>query len=61
MKKIEMIVERTNTGYSAYAQKYPVATAGKDLIGLKSNMAEALNLFFEKKGPADITENDIKV
>ena len=60
MKKIEMIVERTNTGYSAYAQKFPVATTGKDLIELKSNMVEALNLYFEENGPA-ITENDIKV
>jgi len=60
MKKIEMIVERTNTGYSVYAQNYPVATTGKDLIELKSNMVEALNLYFEENGPS-ITENDIKV
>ena len=60
MKKIEMIIERTNTGYSAYAQKFPVATTGKDLLELKSNMIEALNLYFEENGPA-ITEDDIKV
>ena len=60
MKKIEMIVERTNTGYSVYAQNYPVATTGKNLIELKSNMVEALNLYFEENGPL-ITENDIKV
>jgi predicted RNase H-like HicB family nuclease len=60
MKKIEMIVEPTNTGYSVYAQNYPVATTGKDLIELKSNMVEALNLYFEENGPS-ITENDIKV
>ena len=55
-----MIVERTNTGYSAYAQKFPVATIGKDLLELKSNMIEALNLYFEENSPA-ITEDDIKV
>jgi predicted RNase H-like HicB family nuclease len=60
MKKIEMIVERTNTGYSVYAQNHPVATTGKDLIELKSNMVEALNLYFEENGPL-ITKNDIKV
>jgi len=60
MKKIEMIVERTNTGYSVYAQNYPVATTGKDLTELKSNMVEALNLYFEENGPP-VTENDIKV
>ena len=55
-----MIVERTNTGYSAYAQNYPVATTGEDLIELKSNMVEALNLFFEENGH-HVSENDIKV
>jgi hypothetical protein len=60
MKKIEMIVERTKTGYSAYAQNYPVATTGEDLIELKSNMVEALNLYFEENDHP-IFEKDIKV
>ena len=60
MKKIEIMVERTNTGYSAYAQNYPVATTGNDLVELKSNMAEAINLYFEEKGQR-ITEDDLKV
>ena len=60
MKKIEMIVERTNTGYSAYAKNYPVATTGKDLTELKVKIVEALNLYFEESGHS-ITENDIHV
>jgi transcriptional regulator with XRE-family HTH domain len=60
MKKIEMIVERTNTGYSVYAKNYPVASAGKDLTELKSNIVEALNLYFEEKR-ISVSENDIKV
>ena len=60
MKKIEIIVERTNTGYSAYAQNYPVATTGNDLIELKSNMVEAINLYFEEKGQ-HVCEDDLKV
>ena len=60
MKKIEMIVERTSTGYSAYAQDYPVASTGKDLIELKSNIVEALELYFEEKDHK-VSENDIKV
>jgi len=60
MKKTEMIVERTKTGYSAYAKNYPVATTGKDLIELKSNMVEALNLYFEEKNHP-VSENDIIV
>ena len=55
-----MIVERTNTGYSAYAEKYPVYTVGDSLEELKTNILEALNLHFEKKGKT-ITENDLKI
>ena len=58
--KIEMIVERTKTGYSAYAEKYPVYTVGNSLDVLKINMLEALNLHFEKKGKT-ITKNDLKI
>ncbi len=60
MKKIEMIIERTNTGYSAYAQNFSVATTGKDLVELKFNIVEALNLCFEEEGRC-VSENDIKV
>jgi predicted RNase H-like HicB family nuclease len=60
MRKIEMIVERTNTGYCAYAGKYSVYTTGKDFFELKANMLEALNLYFEEEGKV-ISEHDIKV
>ena len=53
-----MIVERTNTGYSAYAVKDPVYTVGKNLQELKLNMVEALNLYFKDK---TITEQNLKV
>jgi len=58
--KIEMIVERTKTGYSAYAEKYPVYTAGSSLEELKANILEALNLYLEKQGKA-LTEKDLKI
>jgi predicted RNase H-like HicB family nuclease len=58
--KIEMIVERTKTGYSAYAEKYPVYTVGGSLEELKANMLEALNLHFEKQGKT-IDESDLKI
>ena len=58
--KIEMIVERTRTGYSAYAEKYAVYTTGNSLEKLKSNIVEALNLYFEKQGKT-ITEKDLKI
>ncbi len=58
--KIEMIIEKTKTGYSAYAEKYPVYTVGSSLEELKANILEALNLHFEKQGKP-ITENDLKI
>ncbi len=58
--KIEMIVEKTKTGYSAYAEKYPLYTVGNTLNELKANMLEALNLYFEEQGKA-ITEADLKI
>lgn len=62
MKQIEMIVERTNTGYSAYSEKYPVYTVGSDLEELKANMLESLNLYFEEIGkPVTLTEQNLKI
>jgi transcriptional regulator with XRE-family HTH domain len=58
--KIKMIVERTKTGYSAYAEKYPAYTVGHSLDELKVNILEALNLQFEEKGKV-ITEDDLKI
>ena len=58
--KIEMIIERTKTGYSAYAEKYPVYTVGGSLDELKANILEALNLHFEAQGKT-VTEQDLKI
>lgn len=58
--KIEMIVEKTKTGYSVYAKKYPVYTVGSSLEELRSNILEALNLYFEEQGKI-VTENDLKI
>lgn len=46
-KKIKVIVERTNTGFSAYAENLPVFTTGKTISELTENMLEALNLYYE--------------
>ena len=58
--KIEMIVERTKTGYSAYAAKYPLYTIGKSLEELKSKMLAAINLYFESDGKI-FSEKDLKI
>ena len=58
--KIEVIVEKTKTGYSAYANKYPVYTVGHSLEELKTNVLEALNLYFKKQNKK-VREADLKI
>ena len=50
MKKVKVIVEKTSTGYSAYADKYPVYTTGEDVKELMDNMIEAFNFYLEEIG-----------
>ena len=46
-RKIVAIVEKTNTGFSAFAVDYPAFTTGKTISELSKNIVEALNLYFE--------------
>ena len=46
-KKIEMIVEKTATGFSAYSVDYPIFTTGKTIPDLIKNAYEAVTLYFE--------------
>jgi len=48
-KKITMILEKTDTGFSAYASKYPIYTTGKTIADLLDNAFEAVNLYFEEE------------
>lgn len=64
MKKIGFIVERTSTGYSAYAENFDkcsVATTGSGIVDLKKNIVEATNLFLEHTNQKPVTENDIAI
>jgi len=61
MKQIKVTVEKTHTGFSAGADKYPVYTAGNSLEEIKRNMAEALNLYFEYKALPAITTDNIRL
>ena len=60
MKKITIIVEKTETGYSAYSENYPVYTVGNNLDELKFNILEAFSLYFEEL-PNKITLDDLKI
>jgi hypothetical protein len=61
MEKIKVTIEKTNTGFSAGADKYPVYTAGDSLEVIKRNIVESLNLYFEYKNKPLITEKDLKL
>ncbi len=49
-KKIKMIVEKTDTGFSAYSEKFPIFTTGRTIPELIENALEAATLYFEKEG-----------
>lgn len=48
-KKIDMIIEKTRTGFSAYANNYPIFTTGKTIADLINNAYEAVTLYFEEQ------------
>jgi len=48
-KKIKMLVEKTDTGFSAFAEDYPVYTTGRTIPELIDNALEAANLCFEEE------------
>ena len=60
MKKIEITVEKTATGYSAYTDKLNVYTTASDINSLYSNLIEALNFSLEEKG-IHVSIQDIKL
>ena len=64
MKKIAFVVEKTATGFSAYAEDFdnlPVGTTGKDMATLKQNIISALNLYRDHKGLKPLSDKDIVV
>ena len=51
-KRIRVIVEKTNTGVSAYPfdEQIPAGTTGRTISELQDNILEVLNFYFEEKG-----------
>ncbi len=54
-----MIVEKTDTGFSAYAENESVFTTGKTVSELMNNAFEAMELYFEDQ-EFQLTRTDIK-
>jgi predicted RNase H-like HicB family nuclease len=46
MEKITMILEKTDTGYSAYAEDYPIFTTAENIPELLNNAQEAIDLYY---------------
>ena len=62
MRKVKVIVEKTSTGFSAYADKLPVYTTGEDVKGLLANILEAVNFYFvEAKDKTEVSLKDLDV
>lgn len=58
--KITMIVEKTDTGFSAYSANNAVYTTGKTIPELLNNAFEAAELYFEDDN-ISITHSDIQL
>ncbi|HYW94267.1 MAG TPA: helix-turn-helix transcriptional regulator [Bacteroidales bacterium] len=56
-RKINISVEKTDTGFSAYATGYPIFTTGRTVSELLENALEAANLYFEEEGNSLTQEN----
>lgn len=58
-KKILMTVEKTNTGFSAFAVDYPIFTTGQSVAELINNAYEATEVYFEEE-KIKVNPNDIR-
>jgi predicted RNase H-like HicB family nuclease len=58
-KKIKMIVEKTNTGFSAFSEEYPIFTTGRTIPELMENALEAANLYMEDE-QVTVTQENLK-
>lgn len=56
-KKVTFNLEKTNTGFSAFCDDYPIFTTGSSITELIDNALEATNLYFESKNVKIIQDN----
>ena len=52
-----MIVEKTDTGFSAFSDEYPIFTTARTIPELINNAYEAVSLYFEEENIIIIHEN----
>ena len=54
-RKIVVTIEKTDTGFSAFAKDYPVFSTGSSMSQLIDNCIEAFSLFFEDEEDDEIS------
>lgn len=59
IKKITLIVEKTNTGFSAYSNDYPIFTTGQSIPELINAAYESTEFYFEEE-QIKVQSTDIK-
>ena len=56
-KKTKLTVEKTDTGFSAFSEVYPVFTTGKTFTELLKNAVEAINLYLTDQDSQVVEKN----
>ena len=54
-----MVVEKTETGFSAYCEEFPIYTTGESFTELLINSVEAINLFLSDQD-SQVTEKNVE-
>ena len=55
--KIIFVLEKTDTGFSAYSKDYPIFTSGQSIVEILANAYEAVRLFFEEEEVRFLKDN----
>jgi hypothetical protein len=62
VKKQSFVIEKTDTGFSAFAADLPVYTTGRNFYELKLNCLEALQLYYdENKKPLSVSNISLEI
>ncbi len=48
-QKLKMILEKTDTGFSAFSESYAIFTTGATILEILHNALEAVNFYFEEE------------
>jgi len=59
-KKYTFVVEKTETGFSAFSEESPIYTTGKNITDLQKNIVEAMQLANEET-TVDISSENIEL